>query len=209
MPEPGAGVTALVLAAGHGKRFSSGSTAFPRPHKLLAQLRLKNLQAPVLAHTLQALAGVVEQTLVLLREDDLALRTWAARRPRAPGVQWRVLSSAGIGDSLAQGARLAEPERGFLVVLGDMPLVRPATLHELVAHIEPERLVLPTFQAQRGHPRGIGSSFRNVLCQCSGEKGAAELFQCADATISELSVDDPGVLHDIDYPADLLVAERR
>lgn len=206
MPDPGAGLTALVLAAGRGARYRAACAPDGQPHKLLAPLNCTEQSAPVLAHTLQALEGLVERTLVLLREDDLVLRQWAASWPETAGLHWHSLGSDGMGHSLAQGAALEQPQRGYLVVLGDMPFVRRETFQRVLACIQPSRLVVPVFAAQRGHPRGVGSAFRESLLQCSGDRGAGHLFGHPGAPVDEIQVDDPGVLRDIDHPADLIRA---
>lgn len=203
VPDPGAGVTALVLAAGRGSRYRAACAPDAQPHKLLASLNCAEQSGPVLGRTLQALDGLVERTLVLLREDDLALHQWAASWPETSGLQWYSLDSDGLGHSLAQGAARERPQRGYLVVLGDMPFVKRETFQRILACIEPSRLVVPVFAERRGHPRGIGSAFRESLLQCRGDRGAGHLFEPAEAPIDELRVDDPGVLKDVDYPVDL------
>ena len=81
-----------------------------------------------------------------------------------------------------------------------MPYVQPATLHAIVAAIDPDGLVVPVHQGRPGHPRGIGAVHRDVLLQLDGDRGAQALF--AGHAVLQLAVDDPGVLQDIDHPDD-------
>src|SRR3989344_3651492 len=109
---PGAGVCAIVLAAGQGSRYRAARGA----DKLLAPSLSDAPAPPVLAATLANLRGVAER----LRGE-----------PRA------------LGHSLAQAVAHAPAARGWLVALGDMPYVQPATLRAIVAAIDHDSLVVP------------------------------------------------------------------
>ena len=89
----------IVLAAGRGERFRASGGAL---HKLDAPLAGK----PVLEHVLDAV--------------------------RASGLPMHVVrpdpSRPGMGDSIAAGVRATADAPGWLVLPGDLPLVRPETL---------------------------------------------------------------------------------
>ena len=94
----------------------------------------------------------------------------------------------------------------MLVLLGDMPLVQPATLHTLVQaysialqHKEPIQAVLPTYQGQRGNPVLLGCGLFPALCTITGDTGARDILAtCKEKLL--LPVHDSGILHDIDTP---------
>lgn len=110
------------------------------------------------------------------------------------------METCGLGHSLAQAVAHAPVARGWLVALGDMPYVQPATLRAIVAAIDHDSLVVPVHQGRPGHPRGIGGAHRERLLQLDGDRGAQALF--ARHAVQQLEVDDPGVLQDIDHPDD-------
>lgn len=196
MPESGVG--ALVLAAGQGSRY--------REHlnedKLRAPCRVDSDSTSVMEATLMALQGATEQSLVVVREDNRGLREWLAQNEQRLSFTTLAVTSRGLGHSLAQAVAHQTRVRGWLVVLGDMPYVRGETLRRIAAAIREDALVVPVYQGRRGHPRGIGSAYRDALLTLDGDQGAQALF--AGNLLIELDVDDPGILQDIDLPQDRL-----
>lgn len=196
MPDLTEGVCAIVLAAGQGSRY--------REHrdedKLLAASSGAIDAPPVLAETLKALAGMTERLLVVTRNDNPRLLAWLERQVGRFGAEILTVRTNGLGHSLAQAAAHRPARRGWLVALGDMPYVRRDSIARIVADIQPQRLVVPTYQGRRGHPRGIGADYLEQLFALKGDRGAQELF--ASAAVEEIEVDDPGVLQDIDRPQD-------
>lgn len=195
---PGAGVCAIVLAAGQGSRYRAAGGA----DKLLASSLRDAPAPPVLAATLADLRGVAERLLVVTNADNCPLRDWLAAH--AEGCEVLAVETRGLGHSLAQAVAQAPVARGWLVALGDMPYVQPATLRAIAAAIEHDNLVVPVHQGRAGHPRGIGSAYRDALLQLDGDRGAQQLF--AQPAVRRLEVDDPGVLLDIDHPNDRRLA---
>ena len=192
MPEPG--VCAIVLAAGQGSRYRAACGA----DKLLAASLAAASSPPVLAATLANLRGIAERLLVVTRADNLPLRDWLSAH--AADCEVLAVETRGLGHSLAQAVAHVPAARGWLVALADMPYVRPRTLREIAAAIREDKLVVPTYNGSPGHPRGIGSAHRDALLQLDGDRGAQALF--GTHPVLELAVDDPGVLQDIDHPAD-------
>ncbi|GAB6390561.1 nucleotidyltransferase family protein [Stutzerimonas marianensis] len=186
----------LVLAAGQGSRYRERSDE----DKLLAGHTPALDAMPILAMTLGALAGIGDRMLVVTREDNHPLRAWLEREAPAYGAQVLAIRSNGLGHSLGQAVSSCATRRGWLVALADMPYVRRDTLERLAAAIQPQRLVVPVHQGQRGHPRGIGADFGALLRVLSGERGAQALFD--SPSVIEIEVDDPGVLQDVDRPED-------
>lgn len=188
-------VCAIVLAAGLGTRYRAAGGA----DKLLAASRRQQTDSlPVLLATLQALGDAADACVIVVREEHQALIDCLHAAGHTP---LRVRSN-GLGHSLAQAVARQRHHRGWLVVLGDMPYVRPDTYRAVAAATHPESLVVPTCNGRRGHPRGIGASFAEQLLALADEHGAQALF--GSAAVRELAVDDPGILRDIDRPDDRL-----
>jgi len=191
---PEAGVCAIVLAAGQGSRYRAAGGA----DKLLAASLAEAHSPPVLAATLANLRGVAERLVVVTNAENFPLRDWLS--VNADGCEVLAVETRGLGHSLAQAIAYAPAARGWLVALADMPYVQPRTLREIAAAIQGDSLVMPTYHGRPGHPRGIGSAYREALLQLDGDRGAQALF--AAHPLLEFSVDDPGVLQDIDLPDD-------
>eukprot|EP00659_Diplonema_papillatum_P022248 gene22248-34126_t len=103
-----------------------------------------------------------------------------------------------MGDSIAAGVAASGPSAGWLVVLGDMPFILPASIEQVMAGLEEDGISAPVHAGQYGHPVGFGRSFGPALIALTGDRGAKPLF--AKASVQEVVVDDPGVLWDVDVP---------
>lgn len=94
------------------------------------------------------------------------------------------------------------PPSAWLIALGDMPHVAPATLlalRDALAAGAP--IAVPVHDGQRGNPVGFNRTHLDALLALRGEQGARRLLQTCPVT--EVAVDDPGILRDIDTPSDL------
>lgn len=184
---------AIVLAAGRGARFGGG--------KLLAPLNGQ----PLIAGALRAaLAAPVRQVLVAVG-DDLELHETII------GESERLLlvavpdAAEGMGASLrTAAARVSDDAAGVFVFLGDMPAIAPTTIEILArALVAPDHVVAPVFEGQRGHPVLFGAAWLPALRGLSGDEGARGVLAKAGERLRLVSVQDPGVLLDIDRPEDL------
>ena len=131
---------------------------------------------------------------------------------RASGLPWHLEDAGheGMGDSIAAAVRATSDAGGWLVLPGDLPLVRPRTLQAVAAALAEHAVVLPHYRGQRGHPVGFAASCRDALLLLHGPQGAALVVR-AQATVrpvAQLELEDPGVVMDIDTLQDLAQAER-
>jgi molybdenum cofactor cytidylyltransferase len=92
--------------------------------------------------------------------------------------------------------RATRDAEGWLVLPGDLPLVRPQTLQAVAAALAGKEVVVPVFDGTRGHPVAFAATCGAALAALSGPKGAAAVMQAHRVT--ELPVDDEGVVTDID-----------
>lgn len=196
----GGAIVALMLAAGCSRRFGSDKR---RVRLASGHTLLQASMAPVLA------AGL-PLYVVLRPGDDFAELGGCAMDAALPPAQCIVAPRAeeGMGASLADAvAALPESVAGCLVLLADMPALKPATLRRIAAALAEdgeEALVAPGWQGRRGHPVGFGRAWFDQLAQLDGDRGARELLQREAERLRLLPVDDPGILLDIDTVADLL-----
>jgi molybdenum cofactor cytidylyltransferase len=101
--------------------------------------------------------------------------------------------------------RAAPDAQGFVVALADMPFIRSSTIaavRDALAAGAP--LAAPYFRARRGHPIGIAAKFREALEALEGDEGARKIVAANEKSLVKIPVGDPGVLRDIDTPADLV-----
>lgn len=186
-------IGAIILAAGFSRRFGSIKLNAPLPDGQTVLQKSFNNAAQVFDEIIVAGRPALDEQGIY---DSLLLQ---------PSRQLILCDDAdhGMGHTLACGAR-AIPANwdACFVFLADMPFIRPATLRTLSREAGPERVVLPVWQGQRGHPIGFGRHYFARLCECSGDSGARHLLSGA-VPLTPVEVDDPGVVQDIDTPADL------
>ena len=113
-------------------------------------------------------------------------------------------ASQGMGVSLAWGVRSAGPAAGYLVALADMPFIRPSSIAAVRdALLGGAAFAAPYFRARRGHPVGIAGRFGAELAALRGDEGAKGLLASHAGDLVKVPIGDPGVIRDIDVPADL------
>ena len=131
---------------------------------------------------------------------------------RASGLPWHLEDAGheGMGDSIAAAVCATANASGWLVLPGDLPLVRPDTLRAVAAGLARHAVVVPQYQGRRGHPVGFSAECREALVELSGERGAAHVVraQAALNRMAAIEVEDPGIVADIDTVDDLAEARR-
>jgi molybdenum cofactor cytidylyltransferase len=132
---------------------------------------------------------------------------------RASGLAWHLEDAGheGMGDSIAAAVGATADAGGWLILPGDLPLVRPDTLRAVAAALADHTVVVPQVQGRRGHPVGFAAECRQALLALRGEHGAAPVAraEAARGELFSLDVADPGIAIDIDTVYDLDEAQRR
>ena len=82
----------------------------------------------------------------------------------------------------------------------DIPLFTAATLQQLLASDAP--LACPVCDGKRGHPILIASSLIGRILSDSGHDGLRGALERCGAPMTEIPVEDRGILHDADTPED-------
>ena len=108
--------------------------------------------------------------------------------------------ASGMAASLKTGVIAAATAKAVLVCLGDMPFARPETIDRLAAAYDEQAAIVPTYQNQRGNPVLLGASLFSQILTLTGDEGARALLKSIPDQVTELAVDDPGILRDIDRP---------
>jgi molybdenum cofactor cytidylyltransferase len=188
-------VTALVLAAGAGRRFGGG--------KLLASLGGR----PLLQHVLDALAeaGIDDPVVVVGADADAlgdAIRWRAARRIRNPDPGRGLASSLHLGWQAAVSAMPAPT--AVLVVLGDQPRLDPAVVRTLAAQpADPARPVVVARHSDGArNPVRLEPEAAALVAAAEGDRGLGPLIDARPELVRVIDVD--GANPDVDAPADLV-----
>lgn len=191
------GWSALVLAAGAGRRFGGG--------KLLAPLA----GTPVIRRTLGAVLGAGFDEVVVATGTDHAAIAGALQ-----GFACRIVTTPdweeGMAASLRTGlAALGGPGKGVFVFLGDMPLV-PVHLCPALAGLAEQAgyAARPRVAGRPGHPVAFTTAALPDLARLTGDRGATSLLKDHGDAVAYCETDAVGAVLDIDAPADLAAAAR-
>ena len=187
-------VVVIVLAAGQGSRFNRVS------HKLAQPLGLTTVLGQTIGHAIESRLPVVVVTTERLAAEATG---WVARRDVVvlPEVGSGGGKALGMGYSIAAGVIARPQAAGWLVLPGDMPLVKPTSLVAVAAGLAQHAVVYAQHLGRRGHPVGFSAELFSELAQLRGDDGARRVAARYPSVGLELA--DPGVLLDIDTEADL------
>ncbi|MDO8314771.1 MAG: nucleotidyltransferase family protein [Rugosibacter sp.] len=186
------GYCGILLAAGRSQRFGTDKLM----HPLAADLPMACVSA---AH----LQCVLPHTLAVVRPDQFSL----IKQFAAQGIQTVTLAQTdgGMGLSIAAGIAATHSACGWLIALADMPFIQSETIAQVLASLQcGSAITAPLYQGRRGHPVGFSAAFGESLRALHGDIGARDLLMQHRNKIKLITCDDPGVLADIDTPADLL-----
>lgn len=182
---PGASAVVIVLAAGDGARFRAAGGA----DKLAARLATPAGTATVLDHVLAAVSA-----------SGLPFHVVDAAATRG-------IDQPGMGRSIALGVAATPDAGGWLIVPGDLPLLRPDTLRRVAdALASGAAAVAPVFEGRRGHPVAFSAGCFGALCALRGDEGARSVLRGLEMT--HVEVDDIGCVLDVDTPEALALAQR-
>ncbi len=175
---------AIILAAGASSRMG-------RPKALLAY------DGETFLDRLNGLfARLCDSVIVVLGHHAEAIRA-GAKRPALFTVNPN--PDLGMLSSLQCGLRALPPHTdGFFFTPVDYPAIRESTV-VLVAG-EYASLVIPRFEGRRGHPVLCAASLVEEFLACTTK--ASDVIHSHLAEVCYVDVSDPGILTDVDAPAD-------
>lgn len=183
----------ILLAAGKGKRFDPTG----RQNKLL---RLLPGGDTIVATAARNLEAATDSVLVVIPPESsrLAAHLQSLGYPTTECID----AASGMAASLVHAVRQTRHARGWIIALGDMPFVRPATIQSLIAALrEGADIAVPVCNDVRGNPVGFSRRHAAALLELTGDTGARSLVRAHP--VQEVPVDDQGIFHDVDTPSDL------
>jgi len=180
-------ITALVLAAGFSNRFGSV--------KLCAEL--DNGQT-VFSQTLANIQAAVADTVVITR-PELAEQLIQ----HCDSLQIFDHAERGMGATLAYGISLLGECTACMICLADMPFIKADSYRQIADNLHKDRIVVPVYKGQAANPVGFGSDFFPELMDLTGDSGGRPVVQTHQSAVQRISIDDPGLLADIDTPDEL------
>lgn len=185
-------IAGILLAAGNSTRFGADKLLYPLSDG-----------TPIALAAVRPLIEVLPDSVAVLRPDARRLSEVLA----TAGMRIVVNDQAerGMGLSLSCGIAATAEADGWVIALADMPFIRIATIRAVVQTLEQGAgLAAPVYYARRGHPVGFGAAFRDELLGLEGDVGARGLIARHAGRLRSIEIEDPGVVEDIDTPADLI-----
>jgi CTP:molybdopterin cytidylyltransferase MocA len=193
-------VAAIVLAAGMSQRMGRLKPLLPFGDRPLLARVLTNIAAvPDIFPILVVTGHAAQEIATAISEYDVQI------------VHNADYATGGMLSSVQTGVRALPPDiSAFLIVLGDQPMVRPATFQTLLATWAQTNapLAAPTYEGQRGHPVLFSAACAAEILALPPEATPREVVARHAAQRLEVSVPDPAILADVDTPEDYANALR-
>ncbi|MBI5581010.1 MAG: NTP transferase domain-containing protein [Deltaproteobacteria bacterium] len=185
-------VTALVLSAGFSERMGDfkplmmlgGMTILERVIRLFQTIGVRRIHV-VVGHRAAELTALIDR--------------WGARSVV------NVCYAEGMFSSVVAGvSSLDEGTGSFFVLPVDIPLVRPATLRDLLQAFPAAAAAIchPTFRGRRGHPPLIGSHHIRSILEWREEGGLGALLTRLEQHAVNVAVVDEFIHQDMDRAED-------
>lgn len=189
-------VEGILLAAGESRRMG-----FPKP-----LLRLNG--ETFLTHIVRSMLVTVERLIIVLGAHADRVRAAVPADDRITTVE---NPDYGLGQlsSICRGLTAVGAEASAAILhLVDHPTVRPETFRQLSAEYRKsgKPIVIVRCGNRRGHPVLFDRSVFDELKRAPLDVGARAIVKANGDRVRYVDVDDPGVLLDLDTPADLLRA---
>jgi len=189
-------VAAILLAAGHGKRFG----------KAKALLELNGV--PLVYHVFDKLVEAGFATIVTVLNPDVHAEL------AADGDRFKQLSQHGqvvINQQVELGtlhsvrlgieAMNSDVEAAMFMPV-DHPFIQVGTLKKLRIAADKSSIVIPTFSGKRAHPPAFGSDHFVALHEIPLDEGARGVIRRAQDSVIEVETVDEGVLMNLNTAAD-------
>lgn len=183
-------ISAIILAAGKSSRMGD--------FKLLLPLGGHTVIGTTVANVLGA---AFTETIVVTghRHADVA-----AGLPVNVHTVHNAAFSDGMSTSLQAGLKAARSDAdAYLFCLGDMPMVKTATLLTIgQAAAGSNAIIVPNHDNRDGNPVLFGCDYRNEILQLTGDAGAKQIISAHTGNVVRIDIDEPGIFQDIDTAVD-------
>ena len=196
----------IMLAAGSSRRMGTDN-------KLLCQIN----NTTILEHSLNnfAQSKLKEIILVLGHEAETIAALPVVQKLKNEKKLSIVINenyADGMGTSLSAGVAAIGTNDGgnnvdaCLIALGDMPFISTKTIDKIIdaGSAEKEKaIIVPQYNGKNGHPVLWKKQFFTALSGLNKDQGAKDIIAENKTLVKNISVDDKGVIQDVDTPETL------
>ncbi len=180
-------VSAIILAAGEGKRFGQPKWQATYQGKTFLSIILEKL-----------LKLDLHEIICVVREDSIPEEK-KARLVTNPNPEYGMISSVYCG------VQYAEPVDGFLIFPVDHPFVAINTLDRLIEAFSrhSDQFIRPNYHGQNGHPVIMPAHVSKKIPKSDFEGGLKQFLLQEAIKFYNLLVDDEGIVRNINFRDDL------
>lgn len=192
-PSVAAHVDGIVLAAGRSTRMGSSKALLRVGGESFVERAVRVLQE-----------GGCRGVIVVV--NDAGSETAALAEMAGARVVVNAAQGAEPIDSIRLALEALPRDADWAAILPvDHPLVEPGTITLLIeaAHTRGAPIVRPLHHGTPGHPGLYARSTFCAFLRTDLERGAHSVIEAYGAAVVDLPVDDPGVMADLNTPADI------
>jgi molybdenum cofactor cytidylyltransferase len=179
-------ITAILLAAGQSKRLRG-------ENKLIKLFKGK----PLINHILLSLIkSKVNKIIIVLGFEHLKIKTKLLKNKK---INFAINKNykKGMSSSIKNGLKkLPKNNKGFLIVLGDMPNITKTTINKICLSItrSDKEIILPKFKNRTGNPIGFKHSMIKNIYKIKGDRGAKNIIKKNYKKIKFLNINSKSIL---------------
>ena len=187
-------ISAILLAAGQSKRLRG-------ENKLTKLFKGK----PLINHILFSLIkSKVNKIIIVLGFEHLKIKTKLLKNKKINFVINKNYKK-GMSSSIKTGLKkLPKNNKGFLIVLGDMPNITKTTINKICLSItrSDKEIILPKFKNRTGNPIGFKHSMIKNIYKIKGDRGAKNIIKKNNKKIKFLNINSKSILTNLNTKRD-------
>jgi len=160
-------VSAILLAAGESKRLRMPKLLLPFGKSTILEQTIDNL-----------LNSRVDEVIVVLGYRAEEMMRKLANRPVKIAIN--PIYHQGMSTSIVKGLSLVNNRaQAIMVALADQPLINSQTINRLIEESlgYDKGIIIPTYQAERGHPVIFASEYKEELLGLKGDIGGRQTIK--------------------------------
>jgi len=180
-------VSAILLAAGESKRLRMPKLLLPFGKSTILEQTIDNL-----------LNSRVDEVIVVLGYRAEEMMRKLANRPVKIAIN--PIYHQGMSTSIVKGLSLVNNRaQAIMVALADQPLINSQTINRLIEESlgYDKGIVIPTYQAERGHPVIFASEYKEELLGLKGDIGGRQTIKEHPNDTLEVIADSKAITMDV------------
>ena len=180
-------VSAILLAAGESKRLRMPKLLLPFGKSTILEQTIDNL-----------LNSRVDEVIVVLGYRAEEMMRKLANRPVKIAIN--PIYHQGMSTSIVKGLSLVNNRaQAIMVALADQPLINSQTINRLIEESlgYDKGIVIPAYQAERGHPVIFASEYKEELLGLKGDIGGRQTIKEHPNDTLEVIADSKAITMDI------------